>query len=232
MHSHPLTHCSDQAVDGSAHFLQPTAAATEEVALPICNGEAFPTVGAPCNAPTPAAGTNEALYAQLQPLITRLIRQFGTTHEMRQDLAGELYCRFCALQERFDPQRGVPMLPYLVRQLEMAAYSYARQQWRSERRWLPLETYMEATPPHTPEDPTSAWIHTLSEDPLLLGLPQALAGLPPRQRRVVTLRYYEDCSFEEIAEALAVKPATARSLLRHGLNKLRTILSPSSHNCF
>jgi DNA-directed RNA polymerase specialized sigma24 family protein len=42
-----------------------------------------------------------------------------------------------------------------------------------------------------------------------------------RQRKIVIWRYYEERSFEEIASILQIQPATARSLLRHGLNNLR-----------
>jgi DNA-directed RNA polymerase specialized sigma24 family protein len=37
----------------------------------------------------------------------------------------------------------------------------------------------------------------------------------------VLWRYYESRSFEEIAEILQVRPSTVRSLLRHGVNRLR-----------
>src|SRR5947207_2285808 len=36
----------------------------------------------------------EALFADFQPLVRRLIRQYGDTYELRQDLEGEIYCRF------------------------------------------------------------------------------------------------------------------------------------------
>ena len=52
-------------------------------------------------------------------------------------------------------------------------------------------------------------------------LPEMIAQLPVRQRQVVILRYYESCSFEDIGETLGIRPATARSLLRHGLTSLR-----------
>ena len=169
----------------------------------------------------PAAEAGGTLYAQLAPLVGRLIRQYGKTPEMRQDLTGELYCRFCALLELYDPTRGVPLRPYLIRQLNSAAYAYARQQWRLEKRLVPLPEEADSVPQMALEDPTLSWIHHLSQEQMFAGLPQALAALPTRQRQAVILRYYEDCSFDEIAAALDVQAATARSLLRHGLNKLR-----------
>jgi RNA polymerase sigma factor (sigma-70 family) len=40
---------------------------------------------------------------------------------------------------------------------------------------------------------------------------QAVLSLPPRQRAVMVLRYYEDLSEAEIAETLAMAPGTVKS---------------------
>ena len=52
-------------------------------------------------------------------------------------------------------------------------------------------------------------------------LADALAALPARRRAAVVLRYYEDLSEAEIAEALGVRPGTVKSLLHRGLAQLR-----------
>lgn len=53
------------------------------------------------------------------------------------------------------------------------------------------------------------------------GLWQALATLPPRQRAVLVLRYYEQRSDAEIADVLGVSRGTVRSQAFRGLEKLR-----------
>ncbi len=172
----------------------------------------------------------DALYAEFAPLVRRLIRQYGQDAEMREDLAGEIYCRFCALLEAFDPERGVPLRPYLVRQLTMATYTFARQQWRTQKReadWATEEIHVEQK---TAYDPTADWLATLAQDQASALLPGAMAKLPSRQRYVIIWRYYEERSFEEIADLLGVQPSSARSLLRHGLNSLRKAIS--SEDCF
>jgi len=50
---------------------------------------------------------------------------------------------------------------------------------------------------------------------------QALAGLPPRQRAVLVLRYYEDLSEAEIATMLGVTRGTVKSTAARGLARLR-----------
>src|SRR5579871_2017267 len=105
----------------------------------------------------------DALYAEFAPLVRRLIRQFGKTSELRRDLPGEIYCRFCALLEAFDPDRGVPLRPYLVRQLTATTYTYARQHWRIASRELELEGSQADTGFGSEEDPTGRWVHAICQ---------------------------------------------------------------------
>jgi len=52
-----------------------------------------------------------------------------------------------------------------------------------------------------------------------------LATLPPRQRAVLVLRYYEDMSEEQIARTLGCAPGTVKSQASKGLAKLRAALA-------
>jgi RNA polymerase sigma-70 factor (sigma-E family) len=56
-------------------------------------------------------------------------------------------------------------------------------------------------------------------------LRRALAGLPPRQRAVLVLRYLEDMPDETIADLLGCQPATVRSQASRGLAALRPVLT-------
>lgn len=79
-----------------------------------------------------------------------------------------------------------------------------------------LEILTEAPPePHPateegPEDRMELWPH--------------VASLPPRQRAVIVLRYYERLSEREIAEVLGCSTGTVKSTAHHALNALRAAI--------
>jgi RNA polymerase sigma-70 factor (sigma-E family) len=83
--------------------------------------------------------------------------------------------------------------------------------WRRER------------PQETPVDHPAAQAGT--DDRLMLM--QALAAVPPRQRAVLVLRYWEDMSVEQTAAVLSCSTGTVKSQAARGLGALRTLMSHS-----
>lgn len=72
--------------------------------------------------------------------------------------------------------------------------------------------------PILPERPREGGLSRVEERSLLL---EALAALPPRQRAVVVLRYWEDFSEHQVAEILGCTPGNVKSQASRGLRKLR-----------
>ncbi|MER5913619.1 SigE family RNA polymerase sigma factor [Streptomyces sp. NPDC001982] len=73
---------------------------------------------------------------------------------------------------------------------------------------------------HSRPDPRPAPDHT----DLRVTLMSALAGLPPRARAIVVLRYWEDQSVESVAELLKCSESTVKSQCSRSLAKLRAQL--------
>ncbi|MHA6762816.1 SigE family RNA polymerase sigma factor [Streptacidiphilus sp. PAMC 29251] len=100
---------------------------------------------------------------------------------------------------------------YVRKALVNTHASWWKRRWRGE---LPFATLPE---------------RAVQADPFAgVELEQALAAavrrLPPRQRAVVVLRYFEDLSVEETAEALGCNTGTVKSQAFKALRALRTQL--------
>ena len=59
---------------------------------------------------------------------------------------------------------------------------------------------------------------------------RALAVLPPRQRTVLVLRYFNDMAEAEIADALGCSVGTVKSQVSRGLARLRDIAGPGAES--
>ncbi|MEU6206326.1 SigE family RNA polymerase sigma factor [Micromonospora musae] len=97
--------------------------------------------------------------------------------------------------------------------LRRTLYHLAVDRWRLRRRRPEVLTVVE---PPSQGDGTDA-LH------LRQALVQALAGLPPRQRAVLVLRYWEQLSEVEAADLLGCSVGTVKSSASRGLARLREL---------
>ncbi|MEO3924192.1 SigE family RNA polymerase sigma factor [Micromonosporaceae bacterium B7E4] len=97
--------------------------------------------------------------------------------------------------------------------LRRTMYHLAVDQWRSRKRRPEVLASFE---PPGRSDGTDA-LH------LRQALIQALATLPPRQRAVLVLRYWEQYSEAEAAETLGCSVGTVKSTASRGLSRLREV---------
>jgi RNA polymerase sigma-70 factor, ECF subfamily len=87
----------------------------------------------------------------------------------------------------------------------------------------------EETADAGPEPAVSSWPST---DVLLMAAEErayiwtTLMTLTPRQRAMVVLRFYGDCSFDEIAGTLGCRAGTVRATIHQALRRLRQRMAP------
>ena len=117
-----------------------------------------------------------------------------------------------------------PLRPYLVCQLTSSVYTFVRQRRVRKQREVNLELDPDSLLPALAADPSEQWNDRLMFQEMCRHLPGVIQRLTLRQRQVVTWRYYEERSYEDIAAELNVQPATARSILRHSLRNMRRML--------
>ena len=144
-------------------------------------------------------GAFEAFYRRERQSAVRLAWLLTHDRAVSEDLAQEA---FAAVFQRFESlERPVA---YLRKTVVNAVCQRARTAGREQTR-LRLVTAGVAT---AFDGPTG-------------GVIDAVAGLPTTQRTAVVLRYWAGLTDREIAEAMAVRPGTVRSLLARATSRLR-----------
>jgi RNA polymerase sigma-70 factor (sigma-E family) len=129
--------------------------------------------------------------------------QRAEAEDLLQGAFERAYRRWGRISRRADPER-------YVRQILVNA---------SVDRWRWLRRHPEAPLVVTGADPgTADTAAAVADRDLLL---RGLAALPPRQRAVLVLRYFEDLSEAQTATMLGCSVGTVKSQTAHGLARLR-----------
>jgi RNA polymerase sigma-70 factor (sigma-E family) len=97
---------------------------------------------------------------------------------------------------------------YVRRVMTTTYLSWLRRRWTAE------------TPTQSPPE-TAAVDGVWQTEDLRLSLVAGLRGLSPRQRAVIVLRYFDDLSEAETAQALGCSVGTVKAHASRGLRKLR-----------
>jgi RNA polymerase sigma-70 factor (sigma-E family) len=144
--------------------------------------------------PSTLAELHHRQYAPMVRLATLLLASQAEAEEVVQDCFVRMFPRFDEVDEP-----GA----YLRRAVVNACNSVGRRRQRERR-----------------HPPSAADAAELGADEMF----DALATLPARQRAALVLRFYEDLSGPQIAEALGCRPGTVKALIHRGLAHLREVL--------
>jgi RNA polymerase sigma-70 factor (sigma-E family) len=139
--------------------------------------------------------------AQLRGTAYLLCGDWHTADDLVQDALVRVY-------ERWHRIRPEAATSYARRVVATSAVDRSRRPWRRE---VPSEVL-----PDRPSRP-----HDEAPDH---GVVDALAELPPRQRAVLVLRFFDDLSVDDTARVLGVTPGTVKSATSRGLDRLRELM--------
>lgn len=150
-----------------------------------------------------------SFYAAAWPRLLRTAYAVAGDRQLAEDAVqvalATAYARWPRVRRTDDP------LAYVRKVAVNAALAQHRKAHRRR------ETVVEALP----ERSAPVGSDPLERDAVL----RAVRLLPPRQRAVVVLRYYEDLSERQIAEVLGCRPGTVKSQASAALATLRTVLA-------
>jgi RNA polymerase sigma-70 factor (ECF subfamily) len=149
-----------------------------------------------------------------EPLMRYLVSIVGD-RDAGEDVFQDTWVRVAQSARRCNPRR--PFAPWLFRIARNLAYD--RLRWR--RRWGLLSLTADEDRIGAgvlPVAPVAAERTSVRD---LAG--KLLARLEPRYREVIWLRFYRDCSYEEIAAICGLRPGTVKSRLHRALDRLATL---------
>jgi RNA polymerase sigma-70 factor (sigma-E family) len=156
----------------------------------------------------PAAEGLEMLVAERGDQLMRAALALAGSRPEGEDLLQEALERLLRNWRRVEDPEG-----YLRRTL----YNLAADGWRRRGRWHSRMPLVQAACRETAADATAA-IDLRDE------LVQALGQLPPQQRTVVVLRYWEQRTEAETAALLGISEGAVKSAASRGLQRLRDLV--------
>jgi RNA polymerase sigma-70 factor (ECF subfamily) len=164
-----------------------------------------------------------ALYDRMASLAYGLALRIVGNADAAEDVVQDALLRIWHRADRYEPARGAAR-PWILRVVRNVAIDRLRTADARSR----AETRSQTDPalgavPETPDE-------SASRSERARALRSALAGLPPEQRRMIEIAYFEGLSHSEIAERERTPLGTVKTRIREGVLKLReTFLGAPAH---
>jgi RNA polymerase sigma-70 factor (sigma-E family) len=139
-----------------------------------------------------------------------LTGDWHAAEDLVQETLTKLYLSWRRVRSREDA-------PSYARRIMLNAYvDSTRRPWRREHAVAVVPDRVGGGDPADAADPGTR-----------TRLMSALAGVPPRQRAVLVLRFWEDLSVEQVAELLDCSTGNVKSQTARGLERLREVIGPA-----
>jgi RNA polymerase sigma-70 factor (ECF subfamily) len=161
----------------------------------------------------------ETLVRTHQRLVYAICRRMTGSHQAADDLAQDTFVKAYFALSRF--QEGLSFVAWLRTIAVRNSLNYLRLR----KKEVSLDALGSNPPKADPvpardraDEPADAVVRRQAERKFR----EAVAALPPEQRSVFVLRFYENQGYGEIARALDISPGTVMSRLSRARRKIRT----------
>ena len=156
----------------------------------------------------------ETLYRQYEKLVYRTAYLITGSKEAAEDALQEVFISVWKSRHTYDPNKG-KLTTWLHR-------ITVNQCSREKARKTPVAISLEEKDIDLPEmkrsyQPEDVLINKMEYDRLL----RAMDALDTKHRSILVLRYFNDLSYQEIAEALEIPLGTVKSRLNQSLRYLK-----------
>lgn len=160
-------------------------------------------------------GDRESLFSMMTAYYSDLFRygiKFTADKDVTKDIIGQFFLHIWDHREKFSSAGNIK--PYLIVSFKRYLIEYLRKISRQ----LNITEYESSAYEYPYEDYIVAW---QNEETIKTLLKNAISELPERQRELVQLRFYEQLSYEEIAEKTSLSIRTVYNKLHEAIKKLR-----------
>jgi RNA polymerase sigma-70 factor (ECF subfamily) len=135
-----------------------------------------------------------------------------------EDVTQEVFLRLWNEPARFDPSRGT-LRSFLLAQSHARSVDVIRSQNSRRVREASEATKTARSEYHIESE---AWDLAVAHQ-----VDQALASLPPEERRAIELAYFEGRTYVQVAQILNQPEGTVKSRIRNGMRRMRSALVES-----
>jgi len=170
------------------------------------------------------AAFGRLVMAYQTPVYNLAYRMLGSASEA-EEAAQEAFLRAYTNLHSYDPAR-----PFRSWLLSIASHYCIDRLRRRRITWLSLEGDEAVTPERLASDSPSPET-VVAQQEQNEQIQQLLEVLSPTDRAAITLRYWYDCSYEEIAEALSLTVSAVKSRLHRARRTLAATMEFSHIAC-
>jgi RNA polymerase sigma factor (sigma-70 family) len=160
----------------------------------------------------------ETLYWQYEKLVFRTAYLITGSKEAAEDVLQEVFISAWKSRHTYDPNKG-KLSTWLHR---ITVNQCSREKAKTAPGISSLEEKGVALPGMNHSQPEDIVVSKLEYDRLL----KAMGKLDTKHRSVLVLRYFNDLSYQEIAEALEIPLGTVKSRLNQSLRYLKEQMNP------
>jgi RNA polymerase sigma-70 factor (ECF subfamily) len=161
------------------------------------------------------------LYDRYYPLVSKYCLRRLLVRAVAEDVLSDVFLQVASHLPTFSGRTDTDFRRWLFRIATNAINAHLRQSRRCQELWVEAVQSGNWNPNGDP--------HTLSTEYDSRDWPavyQALMELDERDRTIVMLRFFADCSHEEIATVVNAKPGAVRTALSRTLARLREKFKP------
>ncbi len=150
----------------------------------------------------------QILYDRHSSKIFRFIGSRISNKETANEIFQDVFIKIHKSKHLYN--KSLPLLPWIFTITRNAVFDYAKRGSKVETA-VPIEEIDERA---AMED----------QNELGLDLKPSLLKLPIQQKLAIEMRYYDEKTFEEIAETLNTSPMNIRKLVSRGVKRLKEII--------